>query len=91
MTPQSEKFIFIPNVPIKIEEADFLRKQAMRVQNSRENNFEVEKVKIQSNSDGRINNIKVNNIVFGPSSSLNITENVDMSQSSIDLPYTYND
>lgn len=29
--------------------------------------------------------------MFGPSSSLNITENVDMSQSSIDLPYTYND
>lgn len=29
--------------------------------------------------------------MFGPSSSLNITENVDMSQSSIDLPSTYND
>lgn len=41
ITPQSEKIILIPNVPIKIEEVDFLRKQAMRI--SRENNFEVEK------------------------------------------------
>lgn len=44
ITPQSEKIILIPNVPIKIEEVDFLKKQAMRVQISRENNFEVEKV-----------------------------------------------
>lgn len=48
---------------------------------------EVEKVKVQQNSVGTINNATINSIIFGYSSSLNIAGFVELVQSSIDLTY----
>ena len=87
ITPQSSDFTLISKIPTKINEVDFIGQQGLNVQSSSNNNVEVGRMKIQSNSEGTINNLKVNNIVFGTSSCLNIAANVDMSESSIDLAY----
>lgn len=88
ITPNSEDFVLVPKVPVKIDEVDFTGQQGFTVKLDKENNnVEVEKVKIQAHSTGTINNVAIKNIVLGPESSLNIAGNVDMSQSNIDLPY----
>ena len=91
ITPQSNNFILIPKVPIKINEVDFLGENVMKIQtNNNNNNVEIEKIKVQSHSVGTINNAIVKEIVFGPSSNLNIVGNVDMSDSIVDLSYNDN-
>lgn len=87
VSPQSDKFTLISKVPIKIEEVDFSGQQGMNIQSTNKNDVKIEKVKIQSHSSGTINNAKINNIVLGLLSSLNIVDNVDMTDSSIDLPF----
>lgn len=87
ITPQSSSFTLISRIPTKINEVDFIGQQGLNVQPSGDNTVEVGRMKIHSNSKGTINNLKINNIVFGTSSSLNIAANVDMSESSIDLAY----
>ncbi|KAK8843913.1 hypothetical protein M9Y10_024996 [Tritrichomonas musculus] len=82
-----DTFTLIPQAQVSIEQIDFNGDKSILVK-SNNNQVSIINIKIQKSFTGTIHNAKIiGKVLFESSSSLNVNENVDITQSKLDLSY----
>lgn len=90
--PSSKYFTIVPDVPIIIDEVEFIRPDQGLIISAEDNQkVEVSNVKIQQKAEGIIENATITgNIIIGLMSSLEVNQNVNKEKSTLDLSYNNN-